>query len=164
MKNTLILLFIFALSACSQKVEKTECTPEKKIDLKALTWLLGEWKSVNDKLISYEIWQKKDDRLFYGQSFTLRGSDTLFKESITLQQNGADLFYIPTVNDQNGSKPVPFKFTKIKDGEFYFENSEHDFPQQIIYKNPQPDFLCARIAGMTEGKYHQEDFNFVRVK
>ncbi|MBK9283120.1 MAG: hypothetical protein IPM51_02235 [Sphingobacteriaceae bacterium] len=169
MKKLMSYTLVLVLFSCNQHNtnEQNNISEQKnsnRNNIQMMSWLIGKWKSVNDKLISYEIWEKKTDKLYAGMSVTLRGQDTLFKESITLQEIGDEIFYIPIVADQNEGKPVPFKFTKIKDGEYYFENPEHDYPQQIIYKNPQPDFLCARIAGMTEKVFHQEDFNFVKVK
>ena len=167
MKKIIFAIILFNLLACNNSAPKAELKsgdPNQKNSILMLSWLIGKWKSVNDKLITYEIWEKKNDQLYSGTSFTLKGEDTLFQESITLQQNGNEIYYIPLVKDQNEGKPVPFKFTKIKDGEYYFENPEHDFPQVIIYKNPQPDFLCARIEGISEGVFHKEDFNFVRIE
>lgn len=99
-----------------------------------------------------------------GHGFFISGKDTVFSEKLELKQVGQDLFYIPTVADQNGGKPVPFKFSGIDKGEYLFVNAEHDFPQRIIYKNPQPDFLSARIEGQKDGKFRKEDFNFLKIK
>ena len=134
------------------------------IQLSQLNWLIGQWKNVDGDYTTYEIWEKNNDKLFSGKSFSIKDVDTIFYESITLQQNGEELYYIPTVRGQNENAPVPFKFSKLVEGEYFFENKEHDFPQQIVYKNPQPDFLCARIQGKKDGKDRREDFNFVRVK
>jgi hypothetical protein len=161
MKRILALFSIFfLLQACSPPVKEDP----QQLKLERMTWLIGTWKNVDGDFTTYEIWEKKSDKLFSGKSFSLQGNDTVFYESITLQQNGNETFYIPTVRGQNENKPVAFKFLKWQDGEFIFENKEHDFPQQIVYKNPQPDFLCARIQGKQDGKEHHEDFDFVRVK
>ena len=75
-----------------------------------------------------------------------------------MQLKGDDLFYIPTVKNQNNGEPVSFKLVSGKNGEFVFENKQHDFPQRIIYRNPNPDSLYARIEGYQQGKVHKEEF------
>lgn len=156
---------VLAFYACNQSVKKEEDKVVNGINkIDHLIWLIGEWKSVSKDGTLYENWAKVDEKLFSGKSFLIAGKDTLFSEKIALQQNGSDLYYTPTVGNQNNGQPVPFKFIEFKDGEYIFENKEHDFPQRIIYKNPQPDFLCARIEGSKDGKFRKEDFNFVRVK
>jgi len=84
-------------------------------------------------------------------SFMIKDGDTLFSETIELRQSGDDLFYIPAVSDQNSGRPIPFKLITVQNGEFIFENKEHDFPQQIIYSHTQPDLLVAKIQGEEDG-------------
>jgi len=137
----------------------------KGLTIKHLQWLIGTWKFVNnDGSIMYEAWKKENDSLYTGHGYVIAGKDTVFSEKLALQQKGTDLFYIPTVSGQNNNQPVLFKFIEFNKGEYIFVNKEHDFPQRIIYKNPQPDFLCARIEGTQNGKFHKEDFNFLKVK
>jgi len=160
------VLVIFSLYSCNDTLTK-ENQKEPLGDantIAELYWLIGEWKSVSPDGVMYETWTKTNDKLLSGKSFFVSGKDTLFSEKIALQQNGNALYYTPTVSDQNNSEPVPFKFIEFNKGEFIFENKEHDFPQRIIYKNPQPDFLIARIQGIQNGKFHKEDFNFVKIK
>jgi hypothetical protein len=153
-----IYIFLFvSFNSCNQNIEQNN-------SIGRLNWLIGNWKTVADKTTTFEIWTKLNDSTFSGKSFSIYGKDTLFSETISLKQSKNCLFYIPTVKDQNNQKPVKFKFVGCKQGEFIFENREHDFPQRIIYKNPQIDFLCARIEGVQNGKFIKEDFNFVKVK
>ena len=88
----------------------------------------------------------------------------MFSERIALQINGNDLFYIPTVDNQNNQQSVSFKLISDNNRSYVFENMEHDFPQRIIYSHPQPDSLHARIEGDVNGTYHKEDFLMARVK
>lgn len=157
-----ILLISFLIS-CNQSSERKNSDTENNT-IARLYWLAGKWQSVSENIITTESWVIKNNKLMSGNSYVISGNDTLFSENIALQQNGNELYYIPTINDQNNGEPVPFKFIEYRDGEYIFENKEHDYPQRIIYKNPQPDFLCARIEGLKEGKLIKEDFNFVKVK
>ena len=85
-------------------------------------------------------------------------NDTVFSESISLELRENELFYIPTVGDQNNAQPINFKFISIENNEIIFENKEHDFPQRIIYKNPESDSLYARVEGNDNGKFRKEEF------
>ena len=88
--------------------------------------------------------------------------DTIFSEKISLENRAGGLFYIPTVNNQNNGQAVSFKLISNTNGEYVFENKEHDFPQRIIYKNPANDSLYARIEGTSKGKFHKEEFSMKR--
>ncbi|MGB4774266.1 MAG: DUF6265 family protein [Daejeonella sp.] len=132
--------------------------------IQQLEWLIGNWKNstVNGQL--YEIWTKRNDTLYSGHSFMITKGDTAFSERITLQLKEGNLFYIPIVSDQNKGKAVSFKLISDTKGEFVFENKEHDFPQRIIYKNPVPDSLFARIEGNVDGKFKKDEFPMTRYK
>jgi hypothetical protein len=165
MKNLSFLFSVLILTCCRNTNGKlSEDNVSPGITLKHLAWLNGTWKSVVKNEISYEIWQKQNDTLMTGRGFTMVNKDTVFSEKLLLVQRGNDIFYIPSVKDQNEGKAVEFKFMEFNKGEFNFVNNKHDFPQRIIYKNPQPDFLCARIEGTDNGKFKKIDFNFLKVK
>jgi hypothetical protein len=158
-----ILAFIFC--SCNENHPGSQNKGDEILQIIAhLKWLTGTWKSVSNEGILYEVWKKENDSLISGQGFLISGTDTLFSEKLELQQKGKDLFYVATVKGQNNEQPVSFKFIEFNKGEFNFVNKDHDFPQRIIYKNPQPDFLCTRIEGTKNGKFRKSDSNFLKVK
>jgi len=160
------IIFIFAFYSCNQNHSNSRNNIEDESGLNTiehLKWLTGNWKSVSTKGIFYETWKKENDTMFSGRGFFISGNDTLFSEKLQLQQRGTSLFYIATVKGQNNEQPVEFKFTEFNKGEFNFVNKDHDFPQRIIYKNPQPDFLCTRIEGTQNGKFRKSDSNFLKI-
>ena len=95
-----------------------------------MNWVLGKWQ-VNES-DSFEEWDRVDDNLYRGKGYEIRKNDTLVTETITIVQKGKEIFYIPSVTDQNEGKPVSFKLVSKKAGELIFENKDHDFPQRII--------------------------------
>lgn len=155
-------LILIILAGCQPQSDKEIAADPYAI--RNLAWLQGSWKMMNKDGAMFENWKKVNDDLLRGHSFVLSGTDTVFSETIELVQKGNELFYNVTVRDQNEGKAISFKFTEVMQGEYVFENPLHDFPQRIIYKHPQPDFLCARIEGFVDGKNRKEDFNFVKVK
>ena len=156
MKNFSILLLI-ALVACQPASDKK---PENKIQ--KLAWLLASWRDSSADGMLYEIWSKKNDSTFEGKGFMLSNNHSVFSETMTLQQSDSGLYYIPTVKNQNEGKAVSFKLISDSGAEFTFENKVHDFPQRVIYSNPGPDSLYARIEGEENGKFRKEEFRLVK--
>lgn len=124
-------------------------------------WLVGDWVS---KSGVHENWAVQNDSLFAGKSFFINGKDTMVMETIQLLQRGNELFYIPTVKNQNGGQPVSFKMIKLTDKEMEFENLGHDFPQKISYTQVGKDSLLAEISGMVNGVERSRLFPMTRSK
>ena len=163
MKTKLIyLIFIFLVVSCQINNSENNTIQNTKT-IHKIKWLIGYWKLNSTEGVSTEIWNKENDSLYTGTGLLVKDKDTLFSEKFELKQINDDLFYVATVKGQNDDKPISFKFTEIKNGEFNFVNLQHDFPTHIIYKNPQPDFLCVRIEGTQNGKFAKSDFSFLRI-
>jgi hypothetical protein len=135
--------------------------PEKftQKDFNKFDWITGSWENISEKYSSFEMWEKINDSTFAGKSFTISGGDTVSFESIEIQLNNGEIFYIPTVRGHNENKPVYFKLISL-DKEAIFENKEHDFPQRIIYKMDEKKILSASIEGTKNGKPRKIDFVF----
>lgn len=129
-----------------------------------LKWLIGSWENVSNQGNMYEKWQIKNDSAFIGESYFIKGNDTLSAEMISLEQTGQDLFYIPLVKNQNDGKPVLFLLTSMDQQTFVFENPIHDFPQKITYQQVGQDSLIAKISGSRKGKPHTILFPMKKVK
>ncbi|MGZ3921616.1 MAG: DUF6265 family protein [Bacteroidia bacterium] len=147
-KGILLALIISLVQSCSDPATISNEPVSKGLTLQHLNWLIGTWKFAKGQEVSYETWKKQNDTLLVGNSLVLLKNDTVFSEKLQLVQHGSNLFYIPSVRDQNNGQPVSFKFVEFKKGEFNFVNKEHDFPQRIIYKNPQPDFYAHELKGL----------------
>lgn len=155
-----LLLIITFQPSCSEPNKKTP-KPNK---LEQFDWLIGSWSNVSSEGELFERWIKTNDSTFSGNSFFISNNDTLFSEQISLELKGFDIFYTPTVSNQNQGKAVCFKLISDTNNVFVFENKLHDFPQRIIYTNPLPDSLYARIEGTEKGENRFEEFSFKRVK
>lgn len=146
------------------KKEASEKNAQRFKQLSKAAWLLGSWKGVLGKGISVENWYKQDDSTFAGDGMFIKGSVTLSEEHLQLTQKGNDVYYIPTVKNQNGNKPVPFKMTRLTDREMVFENPAHDFPKKIKYTRYGADSLVAEISGPVKGQQHTEQFPMKRAQ
>lgn len=164
----LLLLFIPIAVFCSCNngpvAEEVAVAVAGKSDLQQLEWLLGSWENLSAEGNSYERWKKISDTQYGGIGFVLSGSDTVFYEQLLLEQRKDGLYYIPVVRNQNNAEPVPFKLSSATNETFIFENLQHDFPQQILYRRVTPDSLYAEISGTENGKKHVEKFPMHRSK
>lgn len=148
----------------SNNTNTTENTTTNFSELEKANWLLGEWQNNSPEGNATEVWEKENDSTFVGESYFVIGKDTVSSESISLQQNDKDLFYIPTVKGQNNKQPVKFALTLSTNNLLVFENPKHDFPQKISYTQITNDSLLAEISGMMNGKQNSQNFPMTRVK
>ncbi|MEE1943786.1 DUF6265 family protein [Pedobacter sp. KR3-3] len=145
----LMTTLVFAFKAGTADLDKTK-------------WLIGTWEQKTARGSVFETWTKASPKEFHGKSYVLKEKDTLVFENIKLVQQTDGLFYIPTVKNQNGGKPVSFKAKTVSASEMVFENPEHDFPQQISYKQINKDSLVAEISGTVKGKFKAQKFQMRR--
>jgi hypothetical protein len=163
MKKLVLVCAVIIICSCKNSTNTNDENSENQLpDIDRMEWLLGSWKSITDEDQLFEIWTKENDTVYNGKSIMIVGNDTVFTETISLQRIGNDLFYFPTVRDHNNGRAITFKLISAKDDIFVFENKEHDFPQRIIYRNPYPDSLYARIEGEEKGVFRHQEFNLVR--
>ena len=148
--NLPVLLFCLLVVACSTGS-----------GLSDLDWVLGKWQ-VNDSN-SYEEWVKVNDDLFQGKGYQVRESGIVPSETIEITRTNDEIFYIPTVMDQNGGRPVEFRLVSYTATEVTFENKIHDFPQRIIYVKNGDSQIDARIEGEQNGQFSRIDFQLKRV-
>ena len=123
MKRKIIISFLFAipLYGFSQ-------------DLVPFTWLAGTWEMPRPKGgYRLETWMQKDSKTLSGKGLRVIGMDTTHLEVIELYASDGDVWYVPTVPDQNNAQPVAFKLVSSGDLHYVFENPRHDFPQRIAY-------------------------------
>ncbi|MFT3827501.1 MAG: DUF6265 family protein [Chitinophagaceae bacterium] len=135
-----------------------------KGEIAKASWLLGNWQNNTPRGLLTESWQQKNDSTYTGKSSFVRGKDTLSSETLTLQERGGSLYYVPVVKDQNNGQPVTFKLTSSSATQLVFENPAHDFPQKITYTLVTKDSLLAVISGMRNGQERAVQFPMGRVK
>jgi hypothetical protein len=126
--------------------------------------LEGLWRMDKPNGALFEEWKKINNELLQGRSFILKENDTIVLEQIRLAKEGDEVFYIPSVKDQNSGQPVTFTMLSSKKNQFTFENKSHDFPQRIIYRFVNNDSVVARIEGVVKGKEKWSEFYYTRVK
>lgn len=165
MKKIIPALLFLSWFACSTPNAK-ENTKDEDIEnhLEDLNWLLGAWTNHTTSRSLNESWTKQSDTVFLGLGTFMDGEDTLSSEQIRLEQLGNQLFYVPVVSNQNQGLPVRFEMKEKSDKHLLFENMNHDFPQHISYTLISADSMVAKISGNMDGKYHEQDFPFQRLR
>ncbi len=139
-------LFIFIFTFLS--------SPDIKEDFE---WLIGTWQNT-DQEAAFEEWWWNDDKGYYeGRGYRIVVGDTLVFEDLSIQMIEDVPHYIPVVQENDGA--VPFKMTLWDNKGFDSENTKHDFPKGISYRNKGNRF-DATISG--NGK--DITFGFKRVK
>jgi hypothetical protein len=163
---SLIVISLFFLFSCKSPVETErntiENTTEKNtIDKRLLNkavWLIGTWENRTSDGSIYETWEIVNDSVYAGKSYAANDMDTMVFETVQLRQKQENLYYIPSVANQNNSQPVSFKSTSVTENILVFENPEHDFPQKITYTRVNKDSLVAEISGELNGKKGSQTF------
>jgi len=152
------------IAASQDEMDSLICIMPEPARIQRAMWLIGEWENNFDGGKMFESWILEGDSLMTGLSYTIDNGDTVQYETVQLRQRGIDLFYIPTVNDQNEGEPVEFKLTIFTDSKLVFENPTHDFPQKISYINYSGDSLLAEISGIYEEEPAAIKFPLKRIK
>lgn len=167
----LVSMSLSSLIACNnsrnKKPDTADTTTSSNKKLNQALWLLGIWQDspkikspVEVERTFTEIWKKSDDSTWNGESFVISYKDTVFYESIELQERDNHLYYIVSVKNQNEEAPVSFKLTSIDSTLIVFENPAHDFPSKITYTKIGNDSLYAEISGLTKGQERKVGFPF----
>ena len=121
--------------------------------LKKPTFLIGEWKRLNDKPGSqtYEMWNTN----LVGMGYTMKGKKRSFQEILSiLRINDTLHLEVKGINE----KPTLFKFTNQTDTSFVCENLQNEFPKKITYFKDGK-----QLKAMVEADDFRIDFIFDKV-
>jgi hypothetical protein len=157
MKKTISILFlILVFTSCLKSKEASKIV--------VADWLLGKWENTSENGNLSETWTKVSDSIFKGQSYFIKGKDTLHSEQIKLEQKGEALFYISTIRGQNNDEPIAFSQNDTIEKQLVFENSKNDFPQKISYIKITNDSIVIQISGIQQGKPSSAKYSMKKVK
>ena len=156
------LLVTLLLISCKKEVVVVP-HQEQFLQLQKADWFLGRWENNSEEGNLSEIWTKQNDSTFYGESYFVIKNDTVFAETIHLQERNGVLSYVVSVPMQNEEEPVTFQSNKNTNDGLIFENPSHDYPTKISYKQVGSDSLVAEISGIKDGKLKSEFFKMKKV-
>lgn len=154
-----IILFVLTLLIAAS------CQKSKDISkIVVADWLIGKWENNSAIGNLSETWKKVNDSIYEGESYFIKGKDTLHFEKIQMKQKGENLFYIATIKGQNKDKAVTFKHNDTIKKQLVFENPKHDFPQKISYSQITKDSIIIQISGIQQGKASSERYSMKKSK
>lgn len=155
MRNYFFLLITIVLFS--------SCNSEKK-QLNKLNWLEGTWQTKVEGNDVFETWQLQGDSIWVGKSTFVKNGKELFSELMSIHLDSGKMQFNSAVSNQNDAEQVLFSEISWEGNKVVFENKEHDFPQRVTYQLKNENELFAFISGDMNGKAHQIDFNFTKVK
>ncbi|MDF1864440.1 MAG: DUF6265 family protein [Saprospiraceae bacterium] len=135
----------------------------KSFEMIDLDWLIGKWKREGKRNTIFEEWEKEGGS-FVGKSYVELGNELKISETLEIFQKESETFYTPTVINQNEGEAIPFKMLGSFKDRFIFLNSEHDFPQKIVYRKIGKDSLKVQISGPMNDTWRKIDFDFEKVQ
>lgn len=97
--------------------------------LSDFNWLTGQWQDETDGKRSVESWQWVDAQNLRGEGLLIQKRDTVFRETILIEDNGEELVLWVQLTEQGRS--FPFALTSYEDGRAVFSNPHMTFPQEI---------------------------------
>ncbi len=166
--NKLIAISIVVISglfSCNSSKQEEATTIASKVNLlDTAKWFIGTWQNQTSDGLFTEQWNQKNDSVYSAISTVIVNKDTVFYESISLEQKDDSLYYIVSVKDQNKELPVSFKLISVTDNQLVFENAKHDFPSKITYSKIKEDSIVAFISGLIDGKEKIEQFPMKKIK
>ncbi len=121
-----------------------------------LAWIAGCWEGGGIGAAYQEHWMGPDGQSMIGMSRTVSEDSTVAFEFLRIHQELDGSIYYTSI--PSGQKQASFKLVKYDKGHVVFENSNHDFPQRIVYKLGKDGELVATIEGTSKGALKQVDF------
>jgi hypothetical protein len=166
LKIVLIFILIAGLYGCNSSKQEEATTISSKVNLlDTATWFIGTWQNQTSEGLFTEQWSQKNDSVYSAIStVVVNHQDTVFFESILLEQKKSELFYTVSVKDQNKELPVSFKLVNTTVNQLVFENPTHDFPTRITYLKISEDSIVASISGLIDGKEKIEQFPMKKIQ
>ena len=135
--------------------------PSAAADLTQLSWLSGCWAYDGRDPGSGEFWMRPAAGSMLAVSRTVKDGRTTSFEYLRIAETDGEslaLFASPS-----GKPAVRFDLVDLTDTQVTFENSEHDFPQRIIYSLGEGGALLGRIEGESDGNPVAIDFPMTSV-
>ena len=158
-------LLLFNACGSPEKNKETENDEVQEAHrIGKLDWILGDWIGGEGGGTLLESWKRIDDSTFHGTGLFIQGQDTGISEDLRLLERNGEIYYLPTVSNQNDGKEIQYVMSGMEEGIVVFSNSEHDFPNQIRYERVHSDSIVASISGLVNGKTERILFPLSRRK
>jgi hypothetical protein len=129
-------------------------------DISQLSWLSGCWSYDAQDSGSGEYWTPPAGGSMLAVARTVRDGQTVGFEYLRIAETDEEslaLFASPS-----GQTPARFELLSLTETEVVFENSDHDFPQRVIYRIGENGTVLGRVEGESDGTKIGIDFPMTR--
>ena len=127
-------------------------------DLAAVSWLAGSWVCDQGPQRTEEHWTHATAGGMYGVSRTIKDGRTMFFEYFRIEKTADGIVYFASPKGRDPA--TPFKMKEASEGRVVFENTEHDFPQRVMYTKQPDGSIVARIEGKVSGKERDSEWHY----
>ena len=157
MKIVFFACCIILLTMCQSKPKSDMANIETKLE--NFDWLVGKWQRTNEEQgkLTYEYWDKVNDREYSGIGFTMAKEDTLRQEKLKLIKLAEQWELEVKVPEEINS--ITFKVEEYGDHSFKCINDSIAFPSVINYLK-EGNNLKATVSGDSL----KIDFEFSKMK
>lgn len=126
-----------------------------------LAWLEGAWGGTQDGVASEEHWTSPAGGGLVGMHKDVQAGKMSGFEFLRIEIDARQR--ICYVAMPGGKAPTSFCAVEIGERRVVFENTEHDFPQRILYWLAADGSLHARIEGPLDGKQAAMEWTWSRL-
>ncbi|MFK7742998.1 MAG: DUF6265 family protein [Planctomycetota bacterium] len=163
----LVLVLSSALAGCGSMPPPAEPLAAAMHEAFApATFLVGCWldASGTSKSTSVEVWSEPHAGTMYGQGRTMRGTDLIFFELLSIEQRGDKLALVARPRGGEATEFAMTGHTATSSGgrSITFANPQHDFPRRIRYERDGDSLQAIADDGTDSGK--RAVFNWRRAR
>lgn len=129
---------------------------ERKVaNLADFEWLLGQWRGEAGGQKTLENWRRLNGQNLRGEGIVVSRRDTVFRETILLEDNGEELVLWVQLADRGRS--YPFALKEFNEQRAVFVNADMTFPREIHFTRQGDDqcsitYLNTELSDLTEAQ------------
>jgi hypothetical protein len=131
-----------------------------RADISNLDWMTGCWALTGQEKGSIEQWSTPAGKTMLGFNRVVSAGQTIAFEFLRIVEEDEKAMIL--VASPSGQETASFRAIESSNSKVVFENSEHDFPQRIIYRLDENRNLVGRIEGTINGEARAVDFPMTR--
>jgi hypothetical protein len=124
----------------------------------------GLWSNPDDSIRTFILWQRKNDTVFSGSCWEMKGNDSIPLENDEINKSSDEILLSMEVFGRNDGNPTEYKLVSNKNGEHVFENTNNEFPKRIIYILKPDGSLYLRMEGISEGQQRFEERKLTKME
>ena len=151
-KSYLFILILALLYNCHSNKQSLVQKYSSSEEFHTMACMEGLWSNPDDSIHSFMLWQRKNDTVFSGSGWEMKGKDSIPSEIDEISNSSDEILLSMEVFGKNDENPTEYKLVSNKNGEHVFENTNNDFPKRIIYILKPDGSLYLRMEGTSDGQ------------